>query len=116
MNIIIETRAQANASRLKNDIIAETRNGNVDTWSYENICIGNVHYDSIYHDNDQTRNEENKIVHFRFEVIGTTIKVRESWTVGHKPDEVVRYWLWGRLTEMLMTNFSTRFYSLNIEW
>lgn len=116
MNIIIETRTQENATRLRTDILTEIRNENIDTWHYEKIRIGEVRYDSIYHDNDQTRNEENKIVHFRFEVLGTTIKARECWPTGHEPVETVKHWLWGRLIEMLMMNFPTRFYSLNIEW
>jgi len=116
MNVIIETKTQENASRLKTDIIAEVRNEKIETWGYKIILFNNDHCDSIYHDNDQTRYEENKIIHFRFQVLGTTVIVKESWPTGHEPEKDVKHWLWGRFIEMLMINYPTRFYSLNIEW
>lgn len=109
MNIIIETRSIENATRLRTDILTEIRNENIDTWHYEKICIGEVHYDSIYHYNEQIRNSENKIVHLRFEVLGSTIKVRESWPTGHEPDEDVKHWLWGTLYRNVDDEFPESF-------
>lgn len=116
MKIILTTETSLAAALLKQQIITAVKGENteilIDTWSYKR---SGDNYDIIYHNPSQYIDSPEKNVLFRVEVDGTEVFFSTAWWINNpQPANEMLCLHTGRLTEMLLSNFSSNFIKFNV--
>lgn len=119
MKIILTTGSEQAAETLKNKIInvimGKDRNDTIETWSYTQAQDGS---DIIYHNKDQYVNDPTKNVIFIVKVNEVEVTFKDSYwrnTKNIRPIQEMVCYHTGRLTEILLAHFGSRFSSFEIE-
>lgn len=110
MKVVITTDNMFVAYRLKSEILSALNNNDceIKTWTFEKAKRGGQDVDIIYHNPSQYTNNPKKNVLFRVVVIDNNVQFFVSWWKNHPvPSRDMICLHIGRLTEMLLCNFST---------
>lgn len=114
MKLRVNCQTQPDAANLVRDILQQVQNGEIQTWSCANVNVDvqRRNLPCIYHDTDQTR-QENKIAYFHVFQLGTEVVLNMYPRYGTNMDRPVKLWLLGRLAEMIISNYIERFESIH---
>lgn len=114
MDIRVSCLSQPIAASLARDILEQVQNGDIPTWTYANVNVDELHRNlpCIRHDTEQTR-EENKIAYFHIHQQGLDVMCDMYLRRGSNMEQNVKLWLLGRLAEMIISHYITRFESIH---
>lgn len=116
MRIILNTENSITAIRLRELIIksvkGEIQGTSIDTWSYTK---SSNNFDIIYHNPEQYTQNPAKNVLFKLEVDGSNVLLSSVWWKNNpQPSHEIICLHFGRLTEMILRYFNSRYIKFSI--